>query len=116
MLIIEGPIARGDIPFWCERIRHLVEASGAHSPVICDVTDLGHADVDSVDGLARMQLTARRLGAEIRLRGASERLCALLALVGLAEVIPLCRRQARGQASAPDDERRPNPGERSNPG
>jgi hypothetical protein len=50
--------------------------------------DGAHPDMSSVDRLARLQLAARRLGGEIRLRDPSLRLCELLALAGLGQVFP----------------------------
>ena len=45
-------------------------------------------DLGTVDALARLALTARRLGCRVRLEHASSELRALLALAGLAEVVP----------------------------
>ena len=68
--------------------RHLPGGVGL-GLVICDVRDVVHPDAGTVDTLARLQLAARRGGGEIRLRNASRRLLELLALVGLAEVLPI---------------------------
>lgn len=54
--------------------------------VLCDAAELA-ADAATVDALARMQLTARRHGAEIRLVQASEDLLGLIALMGLQDVL-----------------------------
>ena len=54
-----------------------------------------HADLTTVDALARLQLAARRAGAELRLRQPSAELLALLALVGLDTALRVeSRRQA----------------------
>jgi hypothetical protein len=45
-------------------------------------------DLSVVDGLARLQLAARRLGCSIRLRDPCGRLCGLIDLSGLADVVP----------------------------
>ena len=58
--------------------------------IVCDVAALAEPDLGTVDALARLQLTVRRLGGAIRLIGATERLDELLALTGLREVLPLC--------------------------
>ncbi|HZX40045.1 MAG TPA: STAS domain-containing protein [Streptomyces sp.] len=50
---------------------------------ICDVGELTHPNLAAVDALARLQLTARRLGCRIRLRNAGHELLSLLDLVGL---------------------------------
>jgi hypothetical protein len=62
--------------------------------IVCDVGALA-ADVVVVDTLARLQLAARRLGLEIRLRHASIELQELLAFVGLRDVL---RVETSGQA------------------
>lgn len=56
--------------------------------VVCDVRGLREPDLGTVDALARMQLTAQRLGCRVRLDGATSTLRELLALVGLREVVP----------------------------
>jgi hypothetical protein len=53
--------------------------------VVCD----GDADLATVDALARLQLTALRLGRRIRLRSASTELQQFLDFAGLADVLPL---------------------------
>ena len=101
VLDIGGPIDRADIPGLCERVRVLVEASDA-VVVVCDVGALTDPDAVAVDALARLQLTARRLGRPIRLRHACGELQELLALMGLSDVVPLCGGplpfEPRGQA------------------
>lgn len=47
----------------------------------------GPVDLSVVDDLARLHLAARRIGCSIRLREAGPDLAALLAFVGLAEVV-----------------------------
>ena len=64
------------------------------STIVCDVGELA-PDVHAVDALARLQLTARRLGLEIRLRHASSELQELLAFAGLRDVL---RVETGGQA------------------
>jgi ABC-type transporter Mla MlaB component len=83
---IDSPIARADLPGLCERICALIERSEA-DVALCDVTGVD-ADAVTVDALARLQLTARRHGCQIRLRHASSELVELLAFVGLREVLP----------------------------
>jgi ABC-type transporter Mla MlaB component len=56
--------------------------------VICDVRDVVHPDIGTVDALARLKLAAGRRGGDVRLRNACLRLRELLALVGLSEVLP----------------------------
>jgi ABC-type transporter Mla MlaB component len=85
ILVIGGPIAWGDTERLCERLRALVAGSDAEV-IVVDVRALA-ADARSVDALARMQLTARRLGRRIRLHRASRELDALLSFLGLVDVV-----------------------------
>jgi hypothetical protein len=68
VLAIDGRIARADIPALCERVHVLLDAV-------------------TVDALARLQLTAGRLGRRIRLRDPCGELQDLLALMGLGDVL-----------------------------
>ena len=54
--------------------------------VVCDVGGLA-PDLAAVDVLARLQLTARRLGVELCLRHASCELLELIAFAGLRDVL-----------------------------
>jgi hypothetical protein len=81
------PLGRGDIPQLCEQLAMLVVFTGA-VVVICDVGDFAEPDVVLVDALARLQLTARRLGASLELARASPQLTLLLALIGIGHVLP----------------------------
>jgi hypothetical protein len=83
---IAEPIADGDAPRLCERLRRLLLERGDGCVVVCDVAALG-ADIGTVDALARLQLTARHLGCRIRLERASPELERLLAFVGLGLVL-----------------------------
>ncbi len=47
----------------------------------------GRPDLAAVDALARLQLSARRLGGRVRLRDVSQELAELLDLVGLAREV-----------------------------
>jgi len=78
---IGGPIERSDLPGLCA----LLERSGG-ALVLCDVRGV-EPDAVAVDALARLQLAARRHGCAIRLRGASPDLRALVALMGLDDVL-----------------------------
>lgn len=71
----------------CERVRYLLQASDSDH-VICDVGAVLHPDAGTVEALARMQLTARRLGGSVRLRRACGELRDLLLLSGLSDVLP----------------------------
>jgi hypothetical protein len=62
--------------------------------LVVDVSGLVGPDLGDVDALARLGLTAHRRGWTIRLRGPCDELCALLRLVGLADVLPV---EVRGE-------------------
>jgi hypothetical protein len=64
------------------------------STIVCDVACLT-PDAAAIDTLARLQLKARRLGLEIRLRHASSELQDLLDFAGLRDVLRL---EAGGQS------------------
>ncbi|CAL9442654.1 hypothetical protein SUDANB6_02273 [Streptomyces sp. enrichment culture] len=81
-----------------DEVRTLLRTTGA-GVVVCDVGGLGPPGLAVVDLLARLELTARRAGGRLRLRGADPALRALLDLVGL-------RFEAEGQP----EQREPPPG------
>jgi hypothetical protein len=85
--VIAGPLAAGGAAELCERLRVVLTSSDA-AVVVCDVGGLA-ADIVTVEALARLQLTARRLGRRIALRSGSPELDRLLAFVGLADVLGL---------------------------
>lgn len=80
-------MTRADVAAACARLRALVGASDA-DVVVCDVGAL-QADLVAVETLARLRLTARRLGCGLRLRGASGALEQVLAFCGLCDVLPI---------------------------
>ena len=81
-LTLPAPVVLADVPALCDRAERLLK-EGPGAPLECDVADLPRPDLRTVEALARVDLTARRLGAGIRLRGASVELLDLLALCGL---------------------------------
>jgi hypothetical protein len=85
--VLTGPIASGDAPRLCDHLRAVLTSSDA-ALVVCDVGGLD-ATIATVDALARLQLTARRLGRRIELRGGTPELAGLLTFVGLADVLGL---------------------------
>lgn len=85
---LRGSIARAAIPNLCERTYALMSRCD-REVVICDVSGLADPDFTTVDALARLQVTAKRLGHSLRLRGASPELGALIELAGLGEVLPV---------------------------
>lgn len=85
---MNGRIERADIPALCARVQVLLTLRAADR-LVCDVGAIVAPDAVTVDALARLQLTARRLGREVRIRHASHELEDLLALMGLSDVVPL---------------------------
>ncbi len=83
---IRGPIAGADLPGLCERVRALLERSGADI-ALCDVSGID-PDAVTVDALARLQLAARGHGCLVRLHQASPELLELVAFMGLRNVLP----------------------------
>lgn len=71
----------------CERVRACLERC-AGCDVAVDVGALAGTDAATVDALARLQLTAQRLGRRLHLRHASPELRELVELVGLGEALP----------------------------
>ena len=87
-LVIAGPMTGAAIAVLCTRVRVMLEGSGADL-VVCDVRSLRDPDAATIDALARMQLTARRLGRRVQLRHACADLQDLVAFTGLGDVLPL---------------------------
>jgi ABC-type transporter Mla MlaB component len=82
---IHGPIAPGDLPGLCDRVCGLLRSSGA-GEALCDARSVA-PDAVVVDALARLQLAARRSGCRVRLQHASDELRALVAFMGLENVL-----------------------------
>ena len=86
VLALRPPIGRADIADQCRRLAVLLLDSGA-TVVICDLVSIDQVDVVTVELVARLQLTASRLGRRVRLRSASQRMIQLLTLMGLHHVV-----------------------------
>lgn len=82
---VRGPIERDDLAGLCDRVCALLTERRPQA-AYCDVAGVP-ADAVTVDALARLQLGARRSGCTIRLRGASPELRALVAFMGLEDVL-----------------------------
>jgi ABC-type transporter Mla MlaB component len=85
-VLLVGAITPAEIRAARKRLRAVIGA-GRMELVACDVMAVT-ADAGAVDGLARLQLTARELGCRIELRHASRRLEELIAFCGLRDVLP----------------------------
>jgi anti-anti-sigma regulatory factor len=66
----------------------LLEGGGGN-PLVCDGGGIAAPDVSTIEALARLRLTAVRLGRQIRLRHTPGRLRDLIALTGLHDVLLL---------------------------
>jgi anti-anti-sigma regulatory factor len=88
MLLLDPTMGRPDIGPLCVRLAELLrEHRAGGAVVVCDVSGVVEASAVVVEALARLRLTARRLGAEMRVRGAQPDLRGLLALTGLDGVV-----------------------------
>ena len=93
-------VDRADIPGLCERARACLGATNG-SRLACDVGGISKPDAVTIDALARIQLTARRLGRQATLRRASVELRDLIRFMGLRDVLILSgssRLQVRREA------------------
>jgi hypothetical protein len=104
ILTVTAPISRGDITGLCQRAQKLL-AQTDEGPVLCDVHALLEPDAVALEALARLQLTARRLGREIRLLHASPELVDLLEFAGLCGVLPHCCEKSGLEPSGQAEER-----------
>jgi anti-anti-sigma regulatory factor len=94
-----GPrVTREHVPGLCDRLVAL--ARDRHGVVVCDVSAVAEPDAVTVEALARMQLTARRIGCDLRIRGVDRRLRMLIAFVGLADALALGDQPYAGPAGA----------------
>jgi ABC-type transporter Mla MlaB component len=85
-LVVSGPLTPADAATLCERARSELARSGA-DVLVCDVAALAHPDAGTIEALARLQLTVRRLGRKVQLRHPSRELGELLDLFGLTDVL-----------------------------
>lgn len=100
---LHGPDADAWLSALCERIRAILDRDpGAR--VDCDLAPLGRADLETVNALARLQLTARRGGSHISVRHAPEGLSDLLALLGLDSCVAI-RVETGGQSEEREEPR-----------
>jgi hypothetical protein len=89
VVIIGGSVEPADVAALCERAHSTLIALAASDPdpLVCEVGTL-RADLAAVDVMARLALVARRLDRGILLYDATPALRGLIALVGLADVVP----------------------------
>ena len=82
MFVVRDPIVRADVQRLSAELGRLL-VDGGTEVVVCDVGAIVRPDAVTVDVLARLQLTALRLGCRVRLRNASPELRELIAFMGL---------------------------------
>jgi ABC-type transporter Mla MlaB component len=85
---LETPASPHAIAALCRRVRSALLAAD-NVVLICDLRRVTEPDATVIDALARIQLTARRLGRSIELRHARPQIRELVRLAGLADVLPL---------------------------
>ena len=88
VLVFGGPVTREDVPGLCDNVCALLQASDAEL-ILCDVGAVVDPDVAAVEALARLRVATRRLGRRMHVRNASPDFEALLAFMGLGDVLPL---------------------------
>lgn len=76
------------IPALCERLAEQVRNRRA-TRVVCDVGAITEPDAVVLAALARLRLTARRLGCRLELDRVQPRLRELIAFAGLDQVLPV---------------------------
>ena len=87
-----GPtVGRDDGPRLCGQLADRLRDRPATAPYTVDISLVAVPDMGTVEALARLQLTARRLGHRLCFRadGNGQRFRELLALTGLEAVLPL---------------------------
>jgi ABC-type transporter Mla MlaB component len=104
VLVVAGALSGTEAARQCRRLVRLLD--GHPGVVVCDVGAIGRADAAAVDGLARMQLAARRRGHNILLRGPSDELRRLIALFGLDEALPCTELDGRAGGQTEQREQR----------
>jgi anti-anti-sigma regulatory factor len=88
VVAIVGRATPADVGVCCEELHVLLDGSDA-CLVVCDVSALSAADTLTVEAIARVALTARRLGRPMQLRHASRDVRRLLVFMGLADAVGL---------------------------
>ena len=86
VLVVEGPIERADIDALCRTTQRRLEESAADA-LACDLGALYQADAVTVEALARLCLTARRVGLDFGMLHASPHLEELICFMGLQDVL-----------------------------
>ena len=97
VLAVGDGIAASTVSGLCSRLRSLIDESHADL-VACDVGALHDCDLVAIDVLARLGLTARRMGCALEVWGASDTLVELIAFAGLQQILPTREPEDDGKA------------------
>ena len=84
---VDGPVDPSTVAGLCARVAALLARVGAQA-VVCDVERLGSPEPAALEALARVGLTAHRMGRSAFVCGACPRLQDLLVITGLDGVLP----------------------------
>ncbi|MFB8211525.1 lipid asymmetry maintenance protein MlaB [Streptomyces sp. NPDC056010] len=86
VIVVSGHLTRDAVPRLCADLEDLLAGSPTATTVHCDLSGVVHPDLTTIEAIARLSLTARRMGAPgLRLCNTPPELRALLDLVGLGE-------------------------------
>lgn len=85
-VVLRAPVSSKDVPGLTVRVLTSLKQSPCLS-IVCDVGTFVHPAAEALDALARLQLGARRVGAQVWLRNVSPELQQLLCLSGLDQVL-----------------------------
>lgn len=96
---IGATVTRADIPVLCADLAELVRGRGG-GVVVCDVVDVAHPNVVTVEALARLRSTARRHGWSLMVTGANPNLVELVSLLGLTDALLQAGRQSEQREEA----------------
>jgi NAD(P)-dependent dehydrogenase (short-subunit alcohol dehydrogenase family) len=89
-VVVDRPAAIGAVQALCGRVHAALSAMDVRM-LVCDVSALEDADELALEAVARLQLTAKRAHASMRLVGVGSCLDALLVGAGFADVIDAWR-------------------------
>jgi ABC-type transporter Mla MlaB component len=91
ILVVAAPLHHREVPALCSRTERLLR-NGDITLVTCDVAAIDTPDLASLDAVARLALTARRVGATIQFVNACPGLSELIDQAGLTDVVRLTGR------------------------
>ncbi|ARQ69299.1 STAS domain-containing protein [Streptomyces marincola] len=86
VFVVPGPVVRSEVQVLCDRLTGMVRGSGARD-VVVDLGEVRGTDPATVEAVARLRLTAARLGCRVRFVRVSPGLQVLLGWLGLGEAV-----------------------------